>query len=147
MEVPSARQIIAARGLLGISQQRLAEGSGVSIAALKRFEAKADQSDDKANTRVGTISKLMVYLNGASFYGKRINSALTMRQALRLPLASQLKLKAQTWPSVTRWTGKRLIDTAEGAHQKLKTFYSVCVNWLFSRQTALTALKIAKSSI
>lgn len=64
MEVPSARQIIAARGLLGISQQRLAEGSGVSIAALKRVEAKADQSDDKANIRVGTISKLMVYLNG-----------------------------------------------------------------------------------
>ena len=64
MEVPSARQIIAARGLLGISQQTLAEGSGVSIAALKRFEAKADQSEDKANTRVGTISKLMVYLNG-----------------------------------------------------------------------------------
>ena len=64
VEVPSARQIIAARGLLGISQLRLAEGSGVSIAALKRFEAKADQSDDKANTRVGTISKLMVYLNG-----------------------------------------------------------------------------------
>ena len=63
MEVPSARQIIAARGLLGISQQALAEGSGVSIAALKRFEAKADQSDDKANTRVGTISRLMVYLN------------------------------------------------------------------------------------
>ena len=55
MEVPSVRQIIAARGLLGISQQTLAEGSGVSIAALKRFEAKADQSDDKANTRVGTI--------------------------------------------------------------------------------------------
>ena len=64
MEVPSARQIIAARGLLVISQQTLAEGSGVSIAALKRFEAKADQSDDKANTRVGTISKLMAYLNG-----------------------------------------------------------------------------------
>ena len=39
MEVPCARQIIAARGLLGISQQKLAEGSGVSIAALKRFEA------------------------------------------------------------------------------------------------------------
>jgi hypothetical protein len=36
----------------------------VSIAALKRFEEKEDQSDDKANTRVGTISKLMVYLNG-----------------------------------------------------------------------------------
>jgi len=63
MEVPSARQIIAARGLLGISQLTLAEGSGVSIAALKRFEAKADQSGYKANTRVGTILKLMVYLN------------------------------------------------------------------------------------
>jgi hypothetical protein len=35
----------------------------VSIAALKRFESKADQSDGKANTRVGTISKLMLYLN------------------------------------------------------------------------------------
>jgi len=29
-----------------------------------RCAKKADQSDDKANTRVGTISKLMVYLNG-----------------------------------------------------------------------------------
>ena len=63
MELPCARQIIAARGLLGISQQTLSENSGVSIAAIKRFEAKADQSDDKANARVGTISKLMVYLN------------------------------------------------------------------------------------
>ena len=36
----------------------------MTIVALKRFEAKADQSDDKANTRVGTLSKLMVYLNG-----------------------------------------------------------------------------------
>ena len=44
MELPNARQIIAARGLLGISQQTLSESSGVSIAALKRFEAKADQS-------------------------------------------------------------------------------------------------------
>jgi hypothetical protein len=64
MEVPSTRRIVATRSLLGISQQILAEGSGVFIAALKRFEAKADQSDDKANTRVGTISKLVVYLNG-----------------------------------------------------------------------------------
>jgi len=63
MEVPSASQIIAAGGLVGISQQTLSENSGVSIAALKRFAEKADQSADKANTRVGTISKLVVYLN------------------------------------------------------------------------------------
>ena len=62
MELPCARQIIAARGLLGISQQTLSESSGVSIAALKRFEAKADQSSEKLNTRVGTISKLTTYL-------------------------------------------------------------------------------------
>ena len=64
MELPCARQIIAARGLLGISQQTLSERSGVSIAALKRFEAKADQSSEKLNTRMGTISKLTTYLNG-----------------------------------------------------------------------------------
>ena len=64
MELPCARQIIAARGLLGISQQTLSERSGVSIAALKRFEAKADQSSEKLNTRVGTISKLTNYLSG-----------------------------------------------------------------------------------
>ena len=64
MELPCARQIIAARGLLGISQQKLSENSGVSIAALKRFEAKADQSSEKLNTRVGTISKLTAYLTG-----------------------------------------------------------------------------------
>jgi len=63
MELPCARQIIAARGLLGISQQTLSENSGVSIAALKRFEAKPDQSSGKLNTRVGTISKLTTYLN------------------------------------------------------------------------------------
>ena len=63
MELPCARQIIAARGLLGISQQTLSESSGVSIAALKRFEAKADQSSENLNTRVGTISKLTTYLN------------------------------------------------------------------------------------
>ena len=63
MELPCARQIIAARGLLGISQQTLSESSGVSIAALKRFEAKADQSSEKLNTRMGTISKLTTYLN------------------------------------------------------------------------------------
>ena len=63
MEIPSARQIIAARGILGISQQTLSEHSGVSIAALKRFEAKADQTSAKLNTRVGTITKLTTYLN------------------------------------------------------------------------------------
>ena len=63
MELPCPRQIIAARGLLGISQQTLSESSGVSIAALKRFEAKADQSSEKLNTRVGTISKLTTYLH------------------------------------------------------------------------------------
>ena len=62
MELPCPRQIIAARGLLGISQQTLSESSGVSIAALKRFEAKADQSSEKLNTRMGTISKLTTYL-------------------------------------------------------------------------------------
>ena len=64
MEVPSARQIIAARDLLGNSQQTLAEGSGVSIAALKRFEAKADQSDGKAMM----ISKAWFSKKGNIFY-------------------------------------------------------------------------------
>jgi transcriptional regulator with XRE-family HTH domain len=54
---PTPRMVIAARGLLSLSQQDLADAAGVSFSALRRFESGSE------STRLGTLTKLAVALN------------------------------------------------------------------------------------
>ena len=53
VDLASASQIRAARVLLGWTQQRLAEAAKVSLNALARLE------QDKADSRVGTFTKIV----------------------------------------------------------------------------------------
>ena len=85
MEIPTAKQIIAARGLLGLSQIELAEGSGVSISALKRFEAKAHQFVEISPTRAATISKLTLHLNslGIAFLSHNEFNGVVLKEVVK----------------------------------------------------------------
>ncbi len=51
--LPSARQIRAARGLLGISQAEMAKLAGVSRSALVRLESESGTSTDRTRMRLG----------------------------------------------------------------------------------------------
>jgi predicted transcriptional regulator len=62
MDIPSARQIIAARALLGINQEKMAEGSGVAVATIRRFEASGSQAKAEVSYRVSTMLKLISFL-------------------------------------------------------------------------------------
>jgi len=62
MDIPSARQIIAARALLGINQEKMAKGSGVAVATIRRFEASGGQSNSEIGLRISTMLKLTSFL-------------------------------------------------------------------------------------
>ena len=54
----SARQIRAARALLGLSQPELAEKAGIGLASLRRIEAATDQIVGNARTMARIESAL-----------------------------------------------------------------------------------------
>ena len=63
----SSAQLRAARGLLGLSSQQLAESSGVSWATIKRFE----DAEGIPQSRGGTLDRLVAALeaSGVEFLG------------------------------------------------------------------------------
>jgi len=86
VNVPSARQVIAARGLLGISQVELAERSGVSVVTIRRFEADADRPDSSRSMRLATMVTLVNFFeaSGIEFRdeGDRYGVLRTKKQEL-----------------------------------------------------------------
>ena len=68
----SAEQIRAARALLGISSNELANASGVGWATIRRFE----QTEGVPKTRSGTLDRLISTLEtlGVEFLGDPIES-------------------------------------------------------------------------
>ena len=69
---PSSVQIRAARGLLGIPSERLAEMSGVGWATIRRFE----EANGIPPSRTGTLERVRVALEeaGIEFIGDPITS-------------------------------------------------------------------------
>lgn len=63
MNTPTARQIIAARALLGISQSELAADSRIAVSTIRRFEASAGRSDEPPSMRLSTMVSLVRYFN------------------------------------------------------------------------------------
>lgn len=65
MNIPSARLIIAARALLGISQVELAERTGVSVVTIRRFEAAADRPEAAPSMRIATMVALVEFFEAS----------------------------------------------------------------------------------
>jgi predicted transcriptional regulator len=65
VNIPSARQIIAARALLGISQVELAERTVVSVVTIRRFEAAADRPGTGPSMRITTMVALVEFLEAS----------------------------------------------------------------------------------
>ena len=61
MNIPTARQIIAARALLGISQLELSERTSVSVVTIRRFEAAADRPEAAPSMRIATMVALVEF--------------------------------------------------------------------------------------
>lgn len=64
--IPSVRQIVAARSLLGLSQAQLAERAGINVSQVRRFETQ------KSKPTIGTMQAMLdVFLSeGIEFTGE-----------------------------------------------------------------------------
>lgn len=65
MNHPSPQQIVAARALLGISQRALADGAGVSLSTIRRFEASPTEPDTVSNMRIATMVAIMKFFTAS----------------------------------------------------------------------------------
>lgn len=65
MNIPTARQIIAARALLGISQMELSERTAVSVVTIRRFEAAADRPEGAPSMRIATMVALVEFFEAS----------------------------------------------------------------------------------
>lgn len=61
MNYPSAQQIVAARALLGLNQQELADGAGVSLSTIRRFEATAAEPEMLSTMRFSTMIAIVEF--------------------------------------------------------------------------------------
>ena len=72
----SARQIKAARALLGWSQQDLADNSGLGVATVRRFEAERSKKQGYLQTAIQMKTTLegngIVFFDGEDHYGVKI---------------------------------------------------------------------------
>ncbi|MFM1861754.1 MAG: hypothetical protein RLZ26_276 [Pseudomonadota bacterium] len=58
---PTAVQMAAARTLLGLTQQEVAEGSGVALSTVKRVEQARNAEEGFANLRITSLKRLLAF--------------------------------------------------------------------------------------
>ena len=69
--VPTGVQIRGARAMLGLTQEQCAQGSGIALSALKKYESLEKNKFPLAHLRYQTISRLIEFYEShrLRFYG------------------------------------------------------------------------------
>lgn len=82
---PTSAQVRAARAFLGLTQEQCAQGSGIALSALKKYESLDNNDFPLVHLRYQTVSKMIDFyeFHGLKFLGD--DKCVTIQAIKKIP--------------------------------------------------------------